>query len=446
MILFSLLLTTSIFVRLFFQVGVARIGIIPVATVVALFFGSGIQSSHSSGIKQYMENHLQSFSRILIMIGVLIILSLYNIGRAVGSLYIIIGNALLLGGMYISHSTQWQGPIQASIVFNMIIYIISGGYTASLLGDRTMMIDLLGGLTGMLFAFWSLYYFIIRSFTLFPAPGLGYQLLGIGHIFIITIIIKLTIGSNPLIGLIITQIYIACVLYSISLIKDTIQAFQSSTIDLDVEYIMRGYRINQIPSIQGGFMGILNHPWIQTIVHHIPSRLTSLLSISSIIATLLFCILAVYYGNNDMLTLGDFGLFLVNIILYLTIFYVCKKTGIQDHLRRFFGFLAINICYFIVVAQVFNNDNVSILFWSILWSVANNLALNYLQDLRSYLGSKDYQYRLMSNFFGLIIIVYFFLGLNLDILFKLAFVVMIVGVRLLLNKDNLKAMMDRTDE
>ncbi|MBP7008150.1 hypothetical protein KBB05_05635 [Patescibacteria group bacterium] len=52
---------------------------------------------------------------------------------------------------------------------------------------------------------------------------------------------------------------------------------------------------------------------------------------------------------------------------------------------------------------------VSILFWSILRSVSNNLALNYMQDLKSYLGQADYQYRLMSNFFGLLIILYFFL-------------------------------------
>jgi hypothetical protein len=66
-----------------------------------------------------------------------------------------------------------------------------------------------------------------------------------------------------------------------------------------------------------------------------------------------------------------------------------------------------------------------------------------MQELKSYLGKTDYQYWLMSNFFGLLIILYFFLSIPLDILLKLAFVVMIVGIWLLLNKDNLKAMMEK---
>ena len=136
-------------------------------------------------------------------------------------------------------------------------------------------------------------------------------------------------------------------------------------------------------------------------------------------------------------------LFLINIVLYLRVFYLCKVIGVQDKLWRFIGFIVINICYFIIVAQVFSRDTVSILFRSILRSVSNNIALNYMQELKSYLGKTDYQYWLMSNFFGLLIILYFFLSIPLDILLKLAFVVMIVGIWLLLNKDNLKAMMEK---
>lgn len=167
------------------------------------------------------------------------------------------------------------------------------------------------------------------------------------------------------------------------------------------------------------------------------------MSVSSIATTLFFCGLVIYYGQANNLYFADFLLFLVNTALYLYIFYLCKTIGVQDKLRRFFGFIAINVCYFVAVAQVFQQDTVSILFWSIIWSVGNNIALNYMQELRSYLGKSDYQYWLMSNFLGLIIILYFFLTLNLDILLKIAIVVMIVGLWLLLNKNNLKQMLEK---
>gem|GEM_PF-3959768 len=121
---------------------------------------------------------------------------------------------------------------------------------------------------------------------------------------------------------------------------------------------------------------------------------------------------------------SNFWAFLVNTGLYLIIFYYCKKLGIQDKVRRVIGFIIINICFYIAAANVFAKDTVAILFWSIIRAVANNTTMNYLQDLKKYLSNTDYTYWLFSNFLGLIIILYFFLTLSIDILLKIAIVIM----------------------
>lgn len=447
MVLLSLIITTSIFVRYFVQIGMTRMGILPIAILVALFFWSGIQSSHKSGIKSYIELHLQSLSRILINSGFLIIMSLYTIWWALWALYCIIFNAFLLWIMYLLGNDEWKPAMRWAIVFCSGVYTLSVWYTCYLVWSWDSFISLIGMLIGLLAAFRSVYYFIIWYFVDTRASNLRYELFLIYHCFCIIMILKIYFLQDPFTGLILIQWYIAWVLFVLSKAKSVQPDFYLSHDDINIEYIMRWYKINQIPTKKNTpIKNIFSSPRLQDFIKHVPSLILSTLSISSIVITLLFCALTLWIWQTDTLVLQDFMLFLLNILLYLCIFYLCKVIGIQDKLRRFFWFIAINICYFIVVAQVFSGDVVSILFWSILRSVSNNLALNYMQDLKSYLGQADYQYRLMSNFFGLLIILYFFLWINFDILLKLAFVVMIVGIRLLLNKDNLKSMMEKKGE
>lgn len=421
-------------------------GILPVAAIVALFFGSWIQASHKSWLKQYMEVHLQSFSRILINVWFQIILSLYNISRTLSSIILLAVNGFLLGFCYLNRSKERRLPLKASLVFQCIIYLSTGAYTSYLTGNVWLLIALLGMLIALLGAFRSVYYYIVWYFTDLSETGTKYELALIYHCLLIVVLLKLYISSDPFTGLIIIQIYITLVLSLIAKIKSVVQQTTIGASDMDIEYILRWYRINQIPSRTDTIESRLSHPQFQTYVKNIPWSMYTVLSVSSIITTLIFCILIIYYWQESSLYLWDFVLFMVNTSLYLYIFYICKKIGIQDKLRRFFWFIAINICYFIAVAQVFKQDTISILFWSILRAVGNNVALNYMQELRSYLERSDYQYRLMSNFFGLIIIVYFFLGLGLDVLLKVAIVVMMVGLWLLLNKDNLKEMMEKQQD
>lgn len=454
MIFFSLIITTILFIRFFVQIGIAWMGIIPVAIVVALFFGSGMQTSHKSGVKSYLEANLQSFSRLLILIWIQIILSLYNISRTQSSIRLVSINATLLGIMYLSQDEERQPALRSWIIFNSITYLVSGIYTLYLTGEIAPIVQLVGMLLALLGAFWSCYYFIIWHF-LSILPGdkntkayrvlrdktILYELILIYHRLIIVIIFQTYIHSDPIMGLILIQCYIVVVTWGIRKVKSAISQIHVAQSDIDVEYILRGYTINQIPKTIDSIRSIdafLTHPKIQQYVHNIPSVIYSSLSISSITASIVLCGLIIYYGQQNNLNIGDFMMFLLNTGLYLSIFFLSKKIGIQVKLRRFFGFIIINISFFITVAQVFDGDNVSILFWSILRSTANNLALNMLQWLKSYLGKTDYQYRLMSNGFGLIIIIYFFLGLNLDILFKIAIVAMMIWLWLLLNKDNLK--------
>ncbi len=444
MILFSLLLCAGLFIWFFNQIGITWMGILPIATIVALFFWSGIQSSHRSGIKQYLEDHLQAFSWILMNIGVQIIMSLYNVSWTLSSILLLSANAFLLIIIYLIKGKDWQSPLRAAIVFHALIYIITSVYTAYLVENMQVVIALIGMLFALLSAFWTLYITIIWHFTdINSTTKVKYEAFFIYHCLLISVLLKLYISTDPFVGLIIIQLYITLLLFLISKIKNNTPAVEND-VDMDVEYILRGYRMNQIPTAgKDRFTSRLVFPKLQKLVQDIPASIYSALSISSIATTLFFCGLVIYYGQGNNLYFADFLLFLVNTGLYLYIFYLCKTIGVQDKLRRFFGFIAINICYFIAVAQVFQQDTVSILFWSIIWSVGNNVALNYMQELRSYLGKSDYQYWLMSNFLGLIIILYFFLTLNLDILLKVAIVVMIVGLWLLLNKNNLKQMLEK---
>jgi hypothetical protein len=445
MIIFSLIVTTILFIWYFYQINITRLGILPVAIIVALFFGSGIQASHKSWIKQYLESHLQSFSWILINIGFQIIMSLYNVSRTLGSVILLSINALLLWLVYLSAARDRQAPLRAWIVFHGIIYLITWCYTAYLMGDRRAVVSLIGMILALVGAFWSIYHFIIWYFVDLKETNIKYEWILIYHCLLIIVILKLYLESDPFIGLIVIQVYITIVLLAIAKIKSSAQALHTNASDMDVEYILRGYRINQIPTRMDSINTRLMQPNLQQFVNNVPALLYTALSVSSIIVTLIFCGLIIYHGQANNLYLWDFTMFLINTGLYLLIFYLCKKIGIQDKLWRFFGFIAINVCYFIAVAQIFKQDTISVLFWSILWSVGNNIALNYMQELRSYLGKSDYQYWLMSNFFGLLIIIYFFLWLNLDVLLKVAIVVMTLGLWLLLNKDNLKEMMEKSE-
>gem|GEM_PF-6641890 len=48
MILFLLVLTSIVFMRYFYQIDITWMSIIPVATLVGMFFGTGLSSTHKS--------------------------------------------------------------------------------------------------------------------------------------------------------------------------------------------------------------------------------------------------------------------------------------------------------------------------------------------------------------------------------------------------------------
>lgn len=440
MILFSLIITILSFIRYFIEIGQSRMSIFPIGILVSLFFASGIQANQKNGLKEYFDGNLQTLSRILINSSFLIILSLYSLSRPLASIILISLNGFLLAITYIIDNNSRVASYKSSIYFLSIIYICWSLYRANITWEWFSLISLWGWLLCLLTAFRSSYIFLLRLSS-DKKHKLIYEAFLLYHYLFIVLCVKLYY-NNPFLWYIIIQIYISIVIYITYRIKNAAASLHTSVIDLDVEYILRGYRMNQIPTSWESTSRII-HPSIQKFVQHIPMTIYTSLSISSIITTIAFCITIIYYWNTYSLNLQDFIYFLINTILYIIWFYYAKKIGIADNMWRFFGFIATNICYYIVVAQVFGNDTISVLFRSFLRAAANNLAMNTMQDLKSYLGKSDYQYRLMSNFFGLLIIIYFFMTLSLDILVKVAFVVMIVWLWLLMNKDNLKEMMER---
>ncbi len=438
MILFLLLTTSIIFVRYFYQIGITRMGIIPIATIVALFFGTGMSSTHRSWMNGYLETHLQSFSWLLILVGVQIMFSLFQISRTESSIILIVLNTILLYITYFQNNRERQPTLRAWIIFQSIIYLISSAYFAYLYDSFAIVVILCGMLVALLAGLRSFLYRIIGIFVdLDEHPHLQYEVLLLYHILLVLTILHSYRSTSEFQWLIIIQLYVALLFMSIGFIKqyDTLGA---STSDLDVQYILRWYTINQLPGRITSRKWRFSHPHIQGFIRNIPESMYLALSLTSVAVTSIVCGLIVYFGSLGELNFGDFWMFLLNTGLYLIIFYFCKKMGINDKLRRMFGFIMINVCFYVAVAHVFAKDTVSILFWSLLWSVANNITMNYLQELRQYLNSSDFTYRLFSNFLGLLIILYFFLSLPLDTLLKVAISIVMVGLWMLMNKDNLK--------
>ncbi len=441
MIIFSLLLTIICFIRYFIHINEYRMSLFPVAIIVALFFTSGIQWNHKNGLKDYFDNNLQSFSRILINCSFLIILSLYSFSRPLWSIVLLSINWLLLWvSLFLWNNSRIQST-KVSIIFLSTVYLWSSTYRSILTWERFTLIKLAGMLCSLIGAFRSSYIFLI-PISQANKNQLIYESFIIYHYLFILLCIQLY-GKNPFLWFIIVQIYISLVIFWIYYIKNISSWIHTPILDLDVEYILRWYRMNQIPAQEDQLHTRVSHPNIQKVIQSIPMYIYNSLSISSIAITVAFCITMFYYGNSYELAMSDFVYFLLNTVLYIIWFYYAKKIGISDNMWRFFGFIVTNICYYIVVANVFKQDTILILFRSFLRASLNNVAMNTMQDLKSYLWKSDYQYWLMSNFFWLLIIIYFFLTLSLDILVKVAFIIMIIWLWLLINKDNLKEMVER---
>lgn len=443
MILFSLLLTNIVFIRYFYYIDITRMGIVPIAILVALFFSTGISSNHKDGMSAYIEKNLQTFSRLLIGTGIQIIFSLFHISWLESSVILITLNAFLLYFTYIQTNKERQWALRAWVFFQSIIFILASLYSAYLQNSIELFLSLIGMLIALLSALQSFLYRIIGIFTpLHKYSYIPYELFAILHLLLVITILKSYwyIGQSQ--WLIIIQIYIALLFYGLAFLKQH-STLEVSNNDLDVEYILRGYTINQLPSKTSQLSLLIKNKTLQNFIQYIPDWLTTLISVTSISITSILCALIIYYSANNILTVWDFWIFLFNTWLYLLIFYYCKKMGIHDKLWRVAGLVMINICFYVAIAHIFEKDTASVLFWSILRTVLNNTAMNYFQELKNYLDSNDYTYRLFSNFLGLLIVLYFFLTLSLDILLKFAIVIMIIGLRMLMNKDNLKSVFQK---
>lgn len=439
MILFLLVLTSIIFMRYFYQIDITWMSIIPIATLVGMFFGTGLSSSHKSWIGWYIESHLQSFSRLLILTGVQIIFSLFQISWIESAIILIVINTFLLYITYLQNNTERQPTLKSGIIFQCLVYTLSAVYFAYLTGSFSILVSFMGSLVALLAGMWSFLYRIIGIFIdLDESSIVQYEVAFLYHMLLVFVILKMYGSGSEFEGLLIIQLYIALLFMGIGYTRSQERPAGTTTSDLDIQYILRWYTINELPSHTRSLEGWLSNPKLQHFIKHIPEQAYTALSINSIVITIIVCGLIVYFGSLGQLDFSNFWAFLVNTGLYLIIFYYCKKLGIQDKVRRVVGFIIINICFYIAAANVFAKDTVAILFWSIIRAVANNTTMNYLQDLKKYLSNTDYTYRLFSNFLGLIIILYFFMTLSIDILLKIAIVIMMAWLWMLMNKDNLK--------
>lgn len=439
MILFLLVLTSIVFMRYFYQIDITWMSIIPVATLVGMFFGTGLSSTHKSWIGWYIESHLQSFSWLLILTGIQIIFSLFQISRIESAIILIVLNTFLLYITYLQNNTERQPTLKSGIIFQSLVYIVSAAYFSYLTGSFGTLVTFVGLLTALLAGMRSFLYRVIGIFIdLDEHNTLQYEVAFLYHMLLVFAILKMYGSGSEFEGLLIIQLYIALLFMGIGYARAQEKPTGTTTSDLDIQYILRWYTINELPSNTRSREGWLSNPKFQHFIKHIPETAYTALSINSIIITTIVCGLVIYFGSLGQLDFSNFWAFLVNTGLYLIIFYYCKKLGIQDKVRRVIGFIIINICFYIAAANVFAKDTVAILFWSIIRAVANNTTMNYLQDLKKYLSNTDYTYWLFSNFLGLIIILYFFLTLSIDILLKIAIVIMMAWLWMLMNKDNLK--------
>ena len=150
MILFSLLLTNTLFIRYFYYIGIARMGIVPAAILVALFFSTGISSNHKTGMSGYIERNLQTFSRLLILAGIQIIFSLFHISRLESAILLITLNTFMLYLSYAQENEERQTALRAGIYFQSSIFLVASAYSAYLQGSFELFIGLAGMLTALL--------------------------------------------------------------------------------------------------------------------------------------------------------------------------------------------------------------------------------------------------------------------------------------------------------
>lgn len=436
MIIFFYLLINILFVRGFYVMGVGRLSLLPVIVSVLIIFGLNDQL-YKDKLKATVETNTLTLSRNLILIGFYILLMFVNIDLAQILIVSLFLNFVLMVSSYVFEEYKWNQAFTSAVYVTIAFFVIYSIYIGILHNDFFSCIRMTWLLAALMLGLWSMYHFVVRSFAKIPDDVFVQRLLVVS-LNIILLFITAYLQTNILVWLILSQIFILGIFYLVYLVRADNP--DMSRDDIDLMQILRWHRI-------GG--RVVKRPWwqfeligikfdLKEWVAELPPYFYNFHVVASIITTVLFCIFSIYYWQTDQFFISDLIYFIINTIIYVVIFYICRRLSIQNNLWRVFGFFMINICYFVIISSIFGKDIMSILFWWVIWSILNNVLISFSNDFSKYLSYDDFRYWLFSNFLWLLINLYFFLTLDIDVVVKIWLLIIIIGIWLMANTKNIK--------
>ena len=436
MIIFFYLLINILFVWAFYIMWVWRLSILPVIVSVLIIFWLNDQL-YKDKLKATVETNTLTLSRNLILIWFYLLLVFIGINLAQILIISLFLNFALMISSYIFEEHKRSQAFLSAIYVTIAFFTIYSIYCAIIYKDLFTSIKMLWLLGSVILAMWSVYYFIVRLFVKIPKDVFA-QWLIVVSLNIVLFFMVAYLETNILVWLILSQVFLLGIFYTIYLVKADNPDMSES--DIDLKQILRWHkiwtRITRKPRWQFQLLGTKFD--LKELVLMLPDYFYNFHVIASIVATILFCGFSIYYWQTDQFYISDLIYFIINTIIYIVIFYICRRLAIQNNLWRVFGFFMINICYFVIISNIFGKDTISILFWWVLWSVLNNFLMSFSDNFSRYLSYDDFRYRLFSNFLWLIINSYFFLTLDIDIIVKIWLLIIVVWIWLMSNTKNIK--------
>lgn len=436
MIIFFYLLVNALFVWAFYVMGVGRLSLLPVIVSVLIIFWLNDQL-YKDKLKATVETNTLTVSWNLILIWFYILLMFAKVELAEILIISLFLNFALMIASYVFEEYKRSQSFTSAVYVTIAFFVIYSIYICALHGDFFSSIRMVWLLAALMLALWSMYYFIVKLFSKIP-DDIFVQWLIVVSLNVVLFFIIAYLNTNILVWLILSQIFLLGIFYIIYLVKADNPDMSKD--DIDLMQILRWYRIwNRVIKKPRRQLQLLWYKFdLKELVKLLPQYFYNFHVVASIIITVIFCIFSIYYGQTDQFYISDLIYFIINTILYVVIFYLCRRLEIQNSLWRVFGFFMINICYFVIISSIFGKDTMSILFWWTLWSILNNVLISFTNDFSKYLSYDDFRYRLFSNFLWLLINLYFFLTLDIDVIVKIWLLIIIVGIRLMANTKNIK--------
>lgn len=436
MIIFFYILTNIIYVWAFYTIWLAWLAIVPVVISVLIIFGLNDQL-YKDKLKVAIEANTLTISWNLILVGFYILLVFMWLDLSQLLIVSLFLNFILMISTFVFEEEKWNQAFTSAIYVTIAFFVINALYLGIHFGDFFVPIRMVALLGALLLWLWSFYYFVVRIFIKIPKDVIVQRLV-IASLNVMLFFIISYLHTNILVWLILSQVFLLGIFYVIYLVRSDNPDMSKK--DIDLMQILRGHKIGsrvvKKPRWQFGFAGYKID--LKQMVLILPDYFYNFHVVASIVATVVFCIFSIYYGQTDQFYISDLIYFIINTIIYVAIFYICRRLSIQNNLWRVFGFLMVNICYFVIISNIFGKDTVSILFWGTIWSILNNVLLSFSNDLSKYLSYEDFRYRLFSNFLWLVINLYFFLSLDIDIVLKVGLLIIVVGIWLMANTKNIK--------